>query len=816
MLETLIQDLRFAFRLLMRRPGFTAVAVLSLALGIGANTVIFSLINQIFLQPLPIEDPRRVVAVNTVDERVGAGFAAGQNPLSHLNWRDLREQNEVFAEMAAYDISGVAVTVREETQVLPILVASGNYFETLGVKPAEGRFFADEEDSEPGRHPVVVLHHQFWLDEFGGSREAIGQSLRINGQAFTVIGVAPPGFDGVNIGFEPALWTPQAMNAVTRPDEELNWYDERRGLFLFAFARLAEGVDLATANANLAVLGDRLESEYPDDNQGRGFVARPIAETTVFNRDGVTRGSALLMSTVALVLLIACVNVANLLLARAMERRREIAVRLAAGVSRGRLVRQLLTESVVIALLGGVMGIVLALLAGGWLGNLLGNVPGLINLGLDLELDRTVLGFTLVLSLVVGLLFGLIPALQASKPELVSSLKDQGEGLSAGGGLNTRTVLVVAQLALSMVALAAAGLFVRSFAAAQQVDLGYDTDRLLSVGFDLGMQGFSPEEGQQFLREVRDRTAALPGAERVAVAQAGPLQGSILRSVLLDGDSSEERTFVQVNVVGPDYFETMGIPLPTGRAISEIDREGAPGVVVVNETMAQRFWPGENPVGRQFRFFGMDPVEVIGVARDIKYNNPGEDPQPYAYLPLEQQYVTNLNLVVRSAGEPGTVLLAVQELLRERVPDIALLAPGTIEDRVAEALVGQRFTALFLATFGGIALVLAAIGIYGVMAYVVRQRRREIGIRMALGAERSGVSGMILRQGLLLAVSGLVIGVALALVVLRLFAQLLFVDPADPMTLVLTGLVLLAAALAATWMPAVRAARVDPVNVLRP
>ncbi|HVS62831.1 MAG TPA: ABC transporter permease [Thermoanaerobaculia bacterium] len=810
MMEDLLRDLRIAVRSLLKKPAFTSIALLSLAIGIGANTAIFSLINQVFLKPLPIEDPERVMTILTTDTQIG-----GTSPLSHLNWKDVREQSDAFSQVAGYDFVGVAVATGDaEPSIEAALIVSGNYFETLGVRPIAGRFFTPEEDGAPGAHPVAILHHVFWNERLGGDRSAIGGQITVNGQPFTVIGVAPPGFNGLNVGFEPGLWLPMAMNAALRPDPAFNWYDERRGLFVNAVGRLAEGFDRESALANLRLIGERLEREYPDDNEGRGLTLQPVSETTLFNRGGVAAGATVLMAAVGVVLLIACANVANLLLARASERRKEIAVRLAMGVSRWRLVRQLLTESVLVALLGGALGLAAAWFSRGLLMGLIGGLPG-GNLQVSLQLDPRVLLFTLALAVATGLLFGLVPALQSSRPELVAAIRDDGSMSSAPGRkINVRNTLVVVQLALSLVALIGAGLFVRSLQAARQLDLGYDTDRLVVLGFNVGLLGYSEEEGRQLYRQAREHIAAVPGVRQVALAQGGPLQGTFLRSVLLEGENPEERTFVQVNGIDADYFETMDITIEEGRAFEPGDRAGGVPVVIVNREMADRFWPQQSALGKRFRFFGMDPVEVVGIAEVVKYNNPGEDPQPYAYLALEQYHVTGLNVLAQTAGDPGAVLLAAREALQRLDPDLVINATtgAAITDG---ALANQSNTATLLGSFGVIALLLAAIGIYGVMSYAVRQRRREIGIRMALGAEGSSILGMVLLQGLTLAAFGLTVGIAASLIITRALDQMLFVSPTDPAAFLVTGAALLAVALLACLVPALRAARLSPIQVLR-
>ncbi|HUP23286.1 MAG TPA: ABC transporter permease [Thermoanaerobaculia bacterium] len=809
-MENLVRDIRFAVRSILRKPLFAVIAVVSLALGIGANTAIFSLINEIFLRPLPIEQPDRVMAIFTTDERAG-----GQSPSSHLNWRDLREQNEVFGEVAGYDFAGISIQTGGEATVGPALLVSGNYFDTLGVRPYRGRFFLSEEDSTPGAHPVAVLHYGYWSEELGADESVVGRTITINGQPFTVVGVAAPGFHGLNVGFEPRLWLPMAMHRAIRTDPALNWYDERRGLFLFGFGRLRPGVDQATAQANVELIGARLQREYPDDNLGRSFEVQPIAETAVFNRAAVMAGTTLLMATVGLVLLIACANVANLLLARATERRKEIAIRLAMGIGRARLIRQLLTESLLVSLCGGALGLVVAFVSRDSLLGILGAVPGGPNLQLDLSIDGRVLLFTLGIALATGLLFGLLPAIQSSSPHLVAAIKDQGDlTLGPGRRFSARNALVVLQLALSVVALVGAGLFLRSLSAARAVDLGFETDRLAVISFDVGLSGYTREQGEQFFREARDRIASLPGVETTALSQTGPLQGTILRSVFLEGQNPEERTFVQVSGVGEGYFETLGVEIEAGRSFTDADRAGSVPVVIVNREMANRYWPGQEAVGQRFHFFGMEPVEVVGVAEVVTYQNPGEEPAPFAYLPVQQYYVTNTNVLARTAGDPSTVLLAAQAELRRMDPSLVINAT-TADALVENALAGQLNTALFLGILGGIALLLAAIGIYGVMSYTVRRRTRELGIRVALGASGSEVLGMVLRQGLALAGIGLAVGLVAALAVTRLMSQLLFVSPADPVAFAGTMVILALVALAACLAPALRASSVSPIIVLR-
>ncbi|HEX2643044.1 MAG TPA: ABC transporter permease [Thermoanaerobaculia bacterium] len=816
-MESLIQDLRYAIRMLGRKPTFTLAAVISLGLGIGANTTIFSLVNALLLRPVPVEDPDRLVMLFTKDSR-----NPGAPPLSHLNWKDYRDQNEVFSGMAGYDWTGMSVaTANGEPAVATGQLVSGNYFDLLGIRAALGQTFRPEEDATPGAYPVTVLSHRFWQERLGGDPGAVGGTIRINGAPYTVIGVAPASFTGVDRGVRPELWVPMAMNRQIRPDKESNWYETRRGLFVFGVARLKPGVTLEQARQNLTAIGQRLQTEFPTDNKGRNveLVPLPLATINPQVRQGVIAASALLSAVVALVLLIACANVANLLLARAAARRREVAIRLSQGASRARLIRQLLTESLLLATLGGVLGLLILVWARQAFLHLLPSLPFPVAVDLDLAIDARVLVFTLGLSLLTGFLFGLVPALQSSKPDLVTALKNQaslqGENRR---GLGLRGLLVASQVALSLVSLIAAGLFLRSLGEAKRMDPGFDSQRLAFVSFDVGLQGMDQPHGEQFFRDVRDRIAALPGVAAATLAQAGPLQGSFSRSVFLEGRESEsEGRLVQVNAVQPSYFATAGIPVLQGRAFDGRDRAGAVPVVIVNQTMAKRFWPGENPIGQRFHFFGQDPVEVIGVARDADYNAIGEERQPYVYRPLDQAYRTGASLIVRSEGsDPAPVLAAVQRAVRQMAPEMPLVGVETVAQRLDNSLWAPRLGASLLALFGVLALILAAVGIYGVMSYSVDQRSREIGVRMALGAQQGDVLGLILRQGMRLVAIGGVVGLALAFASSRLTANLLYgITPTDPVAFGATTAILALVSFTSIFVPARRATGVDPIVVLR-
>lgn len=813
-METLWQDVRFGLKVLIKSPAFTTVALLSLALGIGANTAVFSIISASLLQPLPVEDSNRLVSLSTTDKR-----NPGTLPTSHQNYLDYREKKEIFAGVLAFTGTGVSLTRGDKTEPLFALVVSGNYFDVLGVKAAQGRTFLPDEDQTPGSHPVVVLSDSLWKRSFGADPGVVGKTVSINRQDFSVVGIAPEGFRGTDLGQGPDMWVPMMMHNVVQPG--FDWYDTRRGLFLNMVGRLQPGVTPEQAQASLTGFAGHLAQTYPTDNEGRGIKATPLL-TARLDPDGsgeLKLASMVMMGVAALVLLIACANIANLLLARASGRRKEIAVRLAIGARRGRLIRQLLTESMVISLLGGLLGSIVAF----WSKDLIRSF-GPFN-GPDdsagAGLDFRVLGFTLLLSVISGLLFGLAPALQASKPDLVLTLKGDTSGkVRRAFRLNLRKVLVVVQVALSLVSLISAGLFVRSLRNAQAVSPGFRMENILLAGFNLGREGIEKPQGVNFQRQLVEQVAALPGVEAVTIASSRPFGGGFLRSVFLEGQApgpNARGVLVQLNNVGLHYFETMGVPILQGRDLSEQDNENATRVVLINETMANRFWPGENPLGKRFKFFGDEMfTEVIGVVKNAKYNSLTENSTPFIFAPLLQNYSGNVNLHVRSQSDPTKLTPAIREVVKGLAPTVTLLGLQTLSERINQSLNGRRSQAQLFAIIGALALLLSSIGVYGVMAYSVSQRTREIGIRMALGAPKANVLALVVKQGMALVGSGVVLGVVAAFALTRLMASLLFgVAAADPMTFVATALVLVVVAVIATYLPARRATKVDPLIALR-
>ncbi len=819
-METLWREVLTSARGLARAPGLTAVAVLSLALGIGANTTIFTLINSVFLNPLPVQDVSRLVAVYTVDENI-TGSLAGLINLSHANFEDFRDDSDVFTGLAAYSfpVNASVVLEREPEQMFSQLV-SGNYFEVLGVRPGAGRFFHPDEDVTPGTHPVAVIGHGLWQRRFAGDPGVVGRSLSLNGYGFTVVGVAPPGFKGVSAIGGPEIWVPTMMYSQLLPEQMKRWFDDRRALLMSAAGRLKPEVTLEQARAQLETIARRLEQEYPEPNKGRGAGVIPLAEATIFPgmRGFLVLGSAVLMAVVAMVLLIACSNVANLLIARAGARRKEIAVRLAMGAPRRLLVRQLLCESVLLALAGGVLGLAVAYLGRDFIWSLR---PMLVPQSmLDLSLDGRVLAFTLTVALATGVLFGLVPALQASRPQVVDALKEESRGAAGSRRrITLRGSLVVAQVALSFVALVAGGLFLRSLGGAYDIDPGFETEKLAVVIASPGQNGYDQPRGEQFYRDVVERVGALPEVESVSLATNLPLFGGFSRTVFAEGQDSAEDDLGQVtqaNTVGPGYFDTAGIAIVRGRAFSEIDREETTPVAIVNQEMADKYWPGQDPTGKRFRLYGESSLlEVVGVARTVKYVTLGEDPQACFYLPLAQDYSDAMTVYVRSGGDAAVALAAAEREIHELDPGVPRTFAMTVGQVIDQSLWASKLGAALLAALGGLGLVLAAVGLYGVMAYTVSQRTREIGIRMAIGAARGDVLRLVVRQAMTLVAIGIGIGLAASFAVSRVVAKLLYgLNPTDPATFLGVPALLLAVALLASLLPALKASRVDPVLAL--
>ena len=807
----LLQDVRYGARRLWKSPGFTLVAAVSLALGIGANTAIFSLVDTVLLRPLPVERPGELYKIfGTLNN--GADITIQ----SHLNYKDYRDRNEVFSGVLAYRFAVMSLSRGGDNQRVWGYLASGNYFDVLGVRPAMGRGFLPEEDRTPGSHPVAVLSHAAWQRRFAADPSIVGRTITLNGRAFTVVGVAPEGFIGTEVAYAPEVWVPMMMAKEIEPGS--NWLDSRDSDNIFAVGRLKPNVTAAQAEASLLTLTRQLAAEHPRENEGRGVRLGAPGLFIPDIRDAVVRFAAVLMAVVVLVLLLACVNLANLLLARAAERRKEIAIRVALGASRARLVRQLVTEGLLLACAGGALGLLLA----AWINDLVMAIqlPTDIALFFDLRIDRRVLAFTVALSVVTGVLFSLLPALQSSKPELVPALKDD----SATSGFRRsrlRNSLVVAQVALSLVLLVGAGLVLRSLQAAQRMRPGFNPENAVALSFDVGLQGYDEAKGRDFQRRALERARQLPGVTSAALVSNLPLSINYnSTTIYAEGQaptSSSNLPLAIPNYVTPGYFETMGIAL-RGRDFTEQEDKTESRVAVVNETFARKFFPDQDPIGRRFNFGGPDQPywQVIGVAADGKYESLGEAPKAAFYRPLLRDYNTTVTLVARTAGDPRA---AVPELRREMQtldPQLPLFDVKTLAEHMSIPLFPARMAAAALGSFGLLALALAAIGIYGVMSYVVVGRTREIGVRMALGARPSDVLRLIVGQGMALALVGLGVGLVFAFALAQLLRGLLYgVSAADPATFAGISLLLALVALAACYLPARRATRVDPLDALR-
>ena len=820
-LETLWQDLRYGARMLLKKPSFTLVAVLTLALGIGANTAIFTFVNAVFLQPLPVAEPARLMSVFGTDEK-NRGAHDDYMPMSWPNFKDYRDQNDVFTGMIAFQNTVLNFSGGGEPERIGGMIVTGNYFDLLGVKAAIGRTFLPEDDRTPGTHPVAVLSYGAWQRRFGGAQSIVGQTIKLNGLDYTVVGVAAEGFKGTAaMGGGPDCWVPMMMYDQVLIRVYRDAFNGRRAMTLNVIGRLKPGVTEQQAETAMRAIGRRLEQDYPKHNDKRNVTLVPLNQSTIppQERSVYLRASGLMLTVVGLVLLIACGNVANLLLARATARRKEIALRMALGAGRVRLIRQLLTESLMLSLAGSGVGLLLAVASRDllWVFRPYGMNAGDINL----RFDPRVLGYTLLISLGAGIIFGLAPALQASRADLVTELKEKS-GQAAGGRrwFSLRNLLVVGQVALSLVALISAGLFLRSLGNALRINPGFETEKLLLLSFDVDAQGYDKARGMEHYRRVVERVEAIPGVISAAIASARPFGWGFVRSVFVEGQepsSGGHGILTIVGTVAPKYFETMSIPLVRGRNFTEADRENTPPVVVINEAMAKRFWLNQDAVGKRFRFFG-DGVsqEVIGVVKDSTVQDIGEAPRPVAYLSLLQDYPSWVTLHVRTAGDPSELLATVRREAQALDHTMPLMRSATVSELIGEQLWRARMGAALLAVFGLLALILASVGIYGVVAFSVSQRTSEFGIRLALGARPSDVLRLVLGQTLTLVAVGAMIGITGGLIATRMVTNLLYsMSAIDPATFIGMPLLLLLVALMASYLPARRATKIDPMTALR-
>jgi len=809
-MESLIKDIRYGLRNLIKRPGFTAVAVITLALGIGANTAIFSLISTVLLRPLPVAHAEQLVEVYGTTHH-GADYTLQ----SYLNYKDYRDRNNVFSGLMSYRFAPMSISHEGRNERVWGFLVSGNYFDTLGIHPFLGRYFLPEEDQTLGSHPVAVITYACWQKRFA-SQNVIGQPLRINGVTFTIVGVGPEGFRGTEVAYLPEVFVPTTMAKQIEPGS--TWFEERGDDNLFVLGRLKDGVSTGQAESALSTITQQLAREYPHDNEGRGVRLMTPGLFIPDIRNSVINFSSVLMGVVALVLLLACVNLANLLLARATERRKELAIRLAMGASRARVVRQLITEAVLLSLGGGLGGILLAT----WINALISSMkfPSDLPLIIDLRVDWRVLAFAFGVSLATGIAFGMLPALQASRPQLIPALKDE-KSLGGFRRSRLRNALVIVQVALSLVLLVCAGLVVRSLQVAQKTRPGFNPENAVTLSFDLGLQGYTEAKGRAFQKDILRRGQTLPGVRSLALVGTLPLSLDYsYTSIYVEGQAATGTSNLPVavpNEISPNYFRAMEIPL-RGRDFTDRDDRDESRVAIVNETFAQRFFPGRDAIGGRFNSNGPDEPfwEIVGVAGDGKYNSLGEATQPAFYRPMLRDYNTSAALVARTTGDPKAAIAALRGELLALDPTLPTYDVRTLSDHLNVPLFPYRMAAVVLGSFGILAVVLAAIGIYGVMSYVVASRTRELGVRVALGAARSDVLLLIMRQGMSLALIGLAGGLLVGFGAARLIVKLLFgVNPADPITFVgVTVLLGLVAALAC-YIPARRATKVDPLVALR-
>ncbi|MGB6687850.1 MAG: ABC transporter permease [Terracidiphilus sp.] len=818
----LLRDVRYGVRSMGKVPAFTFFAILTLALGVGASTTVFTVVNTLLLHPLPARDPSGLVCLYTTDLKANQQ-SGSLLPISYPNLKDYQTRNTVFSDLGGFS-PAMVMTLTEKAgseRLFGQLVTDG-YFNALGITPAAGRFFLPQEIIAPGSAPVAVLSYNAWKIRFDGAAGVIGKTLDINGTTFTVVGVAPQGFLGVSAVFGPDVWLPATMAPQVLPAPMQDVLRERAKPLFQAVARLKPGIRRSQAEASLQPLAAALRQQYPDANAGHTIAVQPIT-TALYSSTGGERGlafaSTVLLVIGGLVLLIACSNVANLLMARAVSRRQEIAVRLAIGASRGRLLRQLLTESMLLGLFGGIAGIGVGYEGCRFLWSF--RPPEVARNLVDPKLDGAVLLFALLLSLATGLIFGVLPALRASKTGLVDSLKEETHvaGL-AGPSARFQKTLLAGQVALSLVSLIAASLFLRAVQRAYSIDPGFDDQHLALFMMNPEQVGYDASRLKNFHRDVAERVARLPGVEAVSWASNMPFWSSASRGVLIQGQAQERKSetlSTVTNTVDVDYFEAMRIPLLKGRTFSEADRDGSLPVVIVNENLAQRYWPNGNAIGQQLRLTGDSAIRVIaGVVKNSNYTTLGEAAQPCLYLPMRQNPGSDAILYVRTAGDPSLVLEPVQREIREIDPKIEVTDIRTGAKLMDQVLFSARMVLGMLGIFGLMALALASVGLYGVLAYSVSGRQREIGVRMALGASRAAILRLVLREGMMLVCIGAGIGLVLALLIGRAFSRMLFgLNPADPLSLAGAAAALILVALLACYVPALAASRMDPMRALR-
>ena len=846
LIDTFLRDLRYTFRTLVRTPGFTAVAVLTLGLGIGANTAIFTLLDQILLRLLPVKEPQQLVLLTMKGHNYGNNW--GGNAISHPMFRDFRAHNQVFSDMFCRFPAAASLSIGQRSERVQVELVSGAYFSTLGVVPALGRLFTPEDDVTPSGHPVVVLNYNYWKSRFALDPQIVGTTLTLNNHKMTVVGVAQAGFDGVELGFSPKIFVPIMMQPqiiVGNPEDMLK---ERRDRWVNAFGRLKPGVSLQQARASLRPFMHSMleyEVQLPGFSRASKYVrdeflkcwidVLPGSQGRSYVRGQLSTPLWVLMATTGMVLLIACANLANLMLVRGSGRAKEIAVRLAIGATRSRIVGQLLTESLTLALLGGIAGLAVAFWADRALMRIyLPSDSGGMNI--SSSPDLRILLFNLVVAVLTGVLFGLVAATRTTRPNISGTLKDQAGAVVGGGGHNRlRKALVIGQVTLSLLLLVGAGLFVRSLANLRNLGPGFSPEHLVGFNIDPSLNGYTPDRMKVFYPQLSEALSAIPGVQSVGLASVRILEDNEWDSGMsVEGftpDKPDEHAQPYMNSISPNYFATLGVSIVAGRDFRATDnhevKHGSedwnwvPTAVIINEKFAKKFFPGRDPVGLHIGF-GTDPgtptdMEIIGVVKDFKYRNLREDIPVQAFVPyLGTRYIGEMTAYVRTTADPNQLMATIRSKLRDMDSNMPIYAMRTTEVQINNSLSAERMIASLSAVFGLLATLLAVIGIYGVMAYTVAQRTREVGIRMALGAARGNVIWMVMREVFALVAIGVTVGVSAALALTRVVQSQLFgLTPHDPLTLGLACAALALVACAAGYIPAQRASNLDPVVALR-
>ena len=811
-MSTLIADIRYSFRSLLKNPGLTLAAILSLGLGIGANTTIFTWVQAVLFRPIPLAADPSSIRIAAMQNREGQSRS-----WSYPNFVDFRDRTKML-DIVGQDDQTFNIAVDDTAERAWGALVSGNYFEVMGIRPAAGRFFTAKDDVTPGGHPVAVLSYANWQRRFAGDPTVIGKQVTINNTPITIIGVAPEGFIGSFLGVSSAAWVPMAMQKEMMGGDRMN---QRGNGWFQSIVRLKPGVSAEQAQAEASSIMAQLEQEYPDFNEGRRLRIVQTWEAPFGAGTVLAPLLGVLSVLVALVLVIACANVANLLLSKAVSRRREVAVRLSLGASRTRLIRQLLTESFLLAIVAGITGVVMAY----WtMDVIMAFVPPVdMPIDLGLRMDTTTLLFALGVSMVTGLVFGLAPALQASSNQTINALKE--EGRSGSGGRTSgrlRNALVVAQVAVCLVLLVGATLFLRSFIAAQSLSPGFDASHVVTASMDMFPSGYTGDRHREFQRRAIEAVQAVPGVESAAFGSRLPLGfgGNNSTSVGVEGyvPRQNEEIVINYSTIGPNYFETMGIPIRQGREYNDTDTLQSPRTLVINETMAKRYWPEGKALGGKIRL-GQNLAEVIGIVADSKYSSINERPLAQLFFPMSRSETSTLRLFVKTAGDPAPLVAEVRNAIRGIDATLPVYDARTLNEHMQIAVFAQRMAANLLGAMGVLALLLAAIGLYGVMAYAVSQRTQELGIRLALGASPGSLLGMIVGQGMKLTVIGLAIGLAIALGAFgsigAVRSLLPGISPMDPITFVTVPIVLGSIALLASWIPGRRAGKVDPLVALR-